>query len=500
VNWHIFLSYSTIDDIPVGFESVGWVTRFRTALEAAVPQALGRTVRVWSNERLDGNEYFRDTLDSNLANSSLLVPVISPSYLLDPALSSDRTKFIEAAAGTGGLRLRNKSRICPVFKSRVDERKLPKEFSALNRKYEFYDQKTGILLKGDSYDDLVREFANTAKEMLEALEKPTVTVKGTGRSLRKVFLASATSDVMRKYDDVANELKALEYSILPDIDLANQTSAGQDEIERALAQCCLSIHLIGGDWESSTEYSRAIQLQFDAAQRQVRDGLVQLVWTPRYLPDIDTLSAAANEAGRSIYAKLKEPSGFEFSRDNFNDWLLFAKRKLKALQFPEFPEWKQREGDDWPPGLKRKAYLVCDDADRPLLEPIKDRFKDGDWFVEFLPSTDDETKFSKLHRTNLIDCQAYVIYYGTTESYWVDMQRNAFRMANAMCKGRPPFYSKWIYRGPKTNPEKTSYKTEEDYLIDGDLENPFTDDFVEKVKKSRAESARVLSQGRAGEK
>src|ERR1700730_14480169 len=149
MQWHIFLSYARKDDRAVSSETTGWITGFSRDLEIAVTQTRGQTVAIWYDKRLDGNEYFADSIDTGLANSSLLVPVVSPSYIEDESgwLKKERETFVAAAGTTGGLRLGNKSRICPVFKNRVDRNRLPTELAALNDKYKFYDDATGYPLR-----------------------------------------------------------------------------------------------------------------------------------------------------------------------------------------------------------------------------------------------------------------------------------------------------------------------------------------------------------------
>jgi hypothetical protein len=174
MQWHVFISYARKDNKPIGYETVGWITRFSKDLETAVTQARGKTVTIWVDRRLDGNEYFADSIGDGLANSSLLVPVVSPSYIEDESgwLTRERKAFIDGTAESGGLRLGNKSRICPVFKSRFDKDRLPAEIADLNHKYKFYDEETGHPLRRELYQNLVIDFAETAANMLTAMERP----------------------------------------------------------------------------------------------------------------------------------------------------------------------------------------------------------------------------------------------------------------------------------------------------------------------------------------
>src|ERR1700757_4977302 len=135
MEWHVFLSYSRLDDKAFGVENLGWVTRFSKDLDAVLPQVFGREVGIWvDKKRLRGGEYYAEAIDQAVAGSAILLPVISPSYLEDQHgwLARERKAFIDSAATSGGIRLGNLSRICPIERRRVNKTLLPEELRHLN--------------------------------------------------------------------------------------------------------------------------------------------------------------------------------------------------------------------------------------------------------------------------------------------------------------------------------------------------------------------------------
>jgi TIR domain len=486
MNWNIFISYSRTDDQPLVGDPIGWVERFQRDLKVAVSQAIGlRQVEIWTDKRVDGNEYFADTIDEVTAQSSLLVPIISNAYLLDESgwLRRERESFVRGAVESGGLRLGNKSRICPILRHKVnkDDPRFPEEIRALNLKHKFYDDE-GHDLRGDLYRDRITDVADTIRSMLEELEKHKASVPSSKRSSKLVYLATATPDVEFERRKIAEELTRKGYSILPDGRLPVAEDEMQEAIDKDLSSCGISVHLVGANLDQiPKETSRAIELQHAAAQYQSAKGLIQVVWTPGYL-DLDKLMDAVSGAAKSFYANLKEPKGFEYSRENFERLLSFVLSKLERIQSPG----SNCVDVDLPPGVMRKAYFVCDFHDRDVLKPIEEKFLARDWWVEFPPETDDEKNFKELSELHMRDCQAFVIYYGSANKLWVDVQRVEYRQANLKGdKRHAPLYSKWIYRGPKESADKRQYGPKEDYRLEGDFQNPFTDEFIDRLTTTR---------------
>jgi hypothetical protein len=173
--WNIFISYAREDDLRFGYEKEGWVARFHDDLRNALRAVGNREVEIWYDKRLDGNEYFADTIDEATANSSLLVPLVSTTYVTKikdeqtPWLRRELDSFIRGTAkSASGLRLGNLSRICPVFLSRIEAKDLPDEIRPIHQKYVFYDG-NNVRLTGEDYGIRLQILANELSAMLVRL-------------------------------------------------------------------------------------------------------------------------------------------------------------------------------------------------------------------------------------------------------------------------------------------------------------------------------------------
>jgi|HubBroStandDraft_6_1064221.scaffolds.fasta_scaffold00904_10 hypothetical protein len=496
MDWNVFVSYSHVDDKPFSNNNLGWVARFSKDLKVAIgQQVLNREVSVWSDRGMDGNEYFADSIDQATANSTIFLPIVSPAYIVDKNgwLKKEREQFIRAAAGTGGLRIGNRSRICPILRRVVKFDELPIELKALNLKHRFYNDE-GRTLRHTEYEDAVDAVAETIRKMfgdlhntLADLHKLSAADPSRQRSSKDVYLANATPDLDYERAQIKTELQRDGYTVHLTPTLSSDPAAMHKTIQEQMSQCSLSIHLIGGNLENVPDLLRsAIDGEYRSARSEYSKGLAQIIWTPNHI-SLDTLLQNSHDSVRTFYLELKEAEGLEYSRQTFQALLSFIHDKLKNIQRSE--SVPMVDGNDLPPGIMRKAYYVCDLPDRELLKAVEEKFRARNWWVEFPPKTSDEAKFRKLHEMHLRDCQAYIIYYGDTEPTWVDMQRVDYRMANWPYKCRPaPLYSKWIYKGPLENPDKQEYGPKEDYRLDGDFEHPFTDEFIERVITTRSDS------------
>jgi len=73
----IFISYAHLDDEAVLEGQKGWVSSFHRVLEIRVGQLLGEKPRIWRDPKLQGNDYFADTLlAERLPKAAALVSVL----------------------------------------------------------------------------------------------------------------------------------------------------------------------------------------------------------------------------------------------------------------------------------------------------------------------------------------------------------------------------------------------------------------------------------------
>jgi hypothetical protein len=76
----IFISYAHNDNQPLIEGQPGWVDTFHKALERRLQVHLGAKPSIWRDPRLQGNEYFADTLVEQIPKVAILISLLSPSY------------------------------------------------------------------------------------------------------------------------------------------------------------------------------------------------------------------------------------------------------------------------------------------------------------------------------------------------------------------------------------------------------------------------------------
>ena len=112
---------------------------------------IGADSHIWWDPKLQGNDYFAETLVERLHAVAALVAVVSPRYVKSEWGREELPAFCKAAAQQGGVRVRDKARIFKVLKTPVPLARLhPAELQSLLG-YEFFkdDPATGKMRELD---------------------------------------------------------------------------------------------------------------------------------------------------------------------------------------------------------------------------------------------------------------------------------------------------------------------------------------------------------------
>ena len=76
-----FISYAHLDNVELIEGRKGWVANLHRALEVRVAQLLGKQPHIWRDPKIQGNDFFEDTLVDRLQRVAALVSVVSPRYV-----------------------------------------------------------------------------------------------------------------------------------------------------------------------------------------------------------------------------------------------------------------------------------------------------------------------------------------------------------------------------------------------------------------------------------
>src|SRR5215469_1520198 len=132
-----FISYAHLDNIELIEGRKGWVANLHRALEVRVGQLLGKEPRIWRDPKLQGNDFFAETLVEKLRGVASLIAVVSPRYVNSEWAKRELTEFFKAAHEQGGIRLGEKGRVFKVLKTPVALELHPPELRSVLG-YEFF--------------------------------------------------------------------------------------------------------------------------------------------------------------------------------------------------------------------------------------------------------------------------------------------------------------------------------------------------------------------------
>jgi hypothetical protein len=97
-----FISYAHLDNQELIEGRKGWVANLHRALEIRIGQLLGKPPHIWRDPKLQGNDFFADTLIERLRRVAVLVAVVSPRYIRSEWTRRELETFWKAAETQGG--------------------------------------------------------------------------------------------------------------------------------------------------------------------------------------------------------------------------------------------------------------------------------------------------------------------------------------------------------------------------------------------------------------
>jgi hypothetical protein len=488
---HDFLiSYAHIDDQALVVGEKGWVSTLHRLLEIRVGQLRGQTPKIWRDPKLQGNDYFADTILERLPKVAALVSVLSPRYVQSEWCNRELKEFWRAAELSGGVRVADKARIFKVVKTPVDQQRLPEEVQPMLG-YEFftYDPDSGrpreLTQVSDAtanrpfltkLDDLAYDIA----QLLELLEKeagtaPSVPRKGT------VFLAETSFELREQREAIKRDLIRNGYEVLPDRPLPLVGPELDAMCNEQLARCKLSIHLIGknygvipeGAMQSLPERQQAL-----ASERGAAGGVSSVIWIA---PDVEP----DDERQRKFIEHLRTDSAVHATAEvleiPIEDVKTLIYRKLTPP--PSLPRIKTAYGNiriD----LKR-VYLLCDQQDVDAVGPLTDHLFAAGYEVLQPIFDEDEAQTRIEHEESLRSADGVLLYYGAGSEMW--LRRKLREMQKSAGLGRDkPWLARAIYVAQPATPQKERFRTLEATILhepSGGFDAEILDPFVRAMNK-----------------
>ena len=424
---------ATLDDHPMAPGQGGWVSQLVDDVQVRLQQLSGVPLTIANISTFPSDEESRKQLIPALESIEALICVVSPAFLRAENCQQLLEDFSQAAEASGGLSVDSHSRILKVVKTPVADGEVPMELRSLIGNlvsYEFFEQtpdRSSVMEFDERFGpeahqkyfqrvyDMAQQLWGVVRPLQERsgkLQSSTV----TSESGQTIFLASSTSDLQPEIDKIRRELVGRGHSVVPNQVLATVGHELEQQVQGFLDESDLSIHLVGASYglvpEGAEESIVEIQNRL-AAKRAAESGLERVVWIPRGIKVND-------DRQQNFLDELKTSpqmhAGAEIIQDNYTEMKEFVLDRLD----------KAAVEDDSSPGLSaddiQRIYLICDQQDEQAIEPLEDHLFDLGFEVTTPDFESDEEGALELHRENLVDCDAVIIYYGSARKAWVEIK------------------------------------------------------------------------------
>lgn len=467
---HVFISYAHLDNQPI-FDEKGWVTQFNEIFSVSLATRLGTNPTIWRDEgKLQGNSALTPEIEQGLANSALLITILSPSYINSDWCRKELHDFCELASQSGGLLVDNMSRVLKVVKLPPESLEiLPAPLRGV-LDYRFYTERDGgyenELDPGDDrsqFKAAISRLAADAERLIKELRAGSTfaeaeTGSGTNESTLsaiqqpiRVYLAECTADLRETRERLAADLKQSGCLVLPDRPLpALEQTEFVEAVRQACQECDIAIHLIGSRYGAMPETAdpqprSVVELQNQIAaelaeQLRGRHPLRRLIWLSGQLQPSDVLQRSFVER---LDREASLQAGADLIRGDFEELRTTLHRLIKARRETLSAPASQPASSEQNGAILHEAsgkpmvYLVCTMEDLKQTRDLRKWLRQQGCDVE-RPLFEGDAKALRNANQELIQrCAAVIHFYGTSTDRWLHSVRSELRKINIYRQGQP---------------------------------------------------------------
>jgi len=467
----VFISYRHLDNELLDEQGKGWIDNFHERFESVLGEALGYEPNIWRDPRLPGNAYFADVLEERITKTAVVISILSPGYLQSDWCLGELREFCRLADQTGGLRVGDRMRVFKVVKTHIERELHPPEFQQ-QLGYEFYEidkatqrpvafgQELGRS-RDQRYWSKLDDLAWDVKQVL-SLINPRAKIPALGsvfsRALGAVYLAQTTRDLSGERDQIKRELQNRGYDILPETELPFISPNYEEAVRECVGRAKLSVHLIGGSYGIVPEGAgnrSIVRLQNEIAAERNRDqAFSRLLWMPVGLTPQEDIQAQFIEHLRTDATTQQGAELLQTPLEELKNVI-----QLRLTSNGDKP--KEEPSVETP----RKIYLIFDKRDLEGIMPLNDYLSVEKNYQVLLPLIDDEgtddAEGFEIHKDNLAQCDAVLIYYGNANQVWFDykrrdvkkmvgLDRKSLLAAEAVYVASPKTAHKQLFNSPDT--------------------------------------------------
>jgi TIR domain-containing protein len=433
----IFISYARRDDTPTGKAgSLGFIAALREQLGHILEKQGYPEPHVWRDkEQIEGGDYFDPVIEKAIANSELMVVVLSRNWINRPNCRKELELFQHRWQGM-------KERVIVVRRNWVDEEEVPELLRGTEgfRFYRFRDPRqpvAGSEIYFDRDTATEDEFCRVADELggylwraakhRRSLSSARVTTEPVA-SGRTVYLAKPAPDMTASYEFLANNLENDGFKVVPPRgQMIPLDSLAERFVDDELAQADTSIHLLGeeaGYAPSGQDPIARMQLSRARARADGADktspAFRQVIWAPKLL-----------DGG----AKFRDPAvvlknfgsgieGYKLLGDVQSSFWISLRQLLNRPGMHGAAEQPVQPHDP-----DSRIYIYHRKEDRGFALDIVKVLKNQDPNTNIvLPATQGtDVERSEYHKEELRSCDTVLLCWARAPDVWARMQLNELR-------------------------------------------------------------------------
>jgi hypothetical protein len=455
----VLIAFAERDNETAKKSDTGWVTQFKKFLELMLYQVLGQKPNVLLKAEFDS------LTASTMDNAAVLVSILSKDFAQSGRCLDTVESFYKA---TGASPV---NRVFKVLKSPLTLAEQPPRLRELLG-YEMYqlDTESGAMKE---YADFFSQEAekqywmkmvDLAYDIHETLlflkEGTKAEVKNMYRR-KTIYLAETGHDLSVQRNIIKRELLRHGYLVLPNQTLPTSAVELEKSVKRDLAECSLSIHLVGSAYgeipegadRSIIDIQNRLAAEQSLLKRQQKEVFSRLIWIS---PNLKNASEKQRAFIEILKRDVEAQEGAEILQNPLEDF--------KNIMREELLDAQDRRTEDY---NGRAIYLVHDRVDNQAVQPYKEVLEKSGFKVLTPEFEGDLLELRKKHIENLRNFDAAIIFKEKVNDQWVRMK--VLDLLKAPGFGRKkPIKGKAILSAVPPTSTVESFKSQNVTLISGE--------------------------------
>jgi TIR domain len=481
-NYDVFISYAHSDNQKMPDEKIGWVTSFHECLKISLHRWLGRPPRIFFDEKaISGDARVTPTIFNDLGRSSILISIISPSYVNSEWCPKEWDTFCCDVGRNFG----NKSRIYYIVTTPINTVQIFNEDNLKGQELKELLQDENKLdipgfkfFTGEDVPELLSpsdiEFKRNVNIVAFKIREILAELQADSSPRKIIYLAETTLDLKDQRIQIRADLVQKRFRVLPPHNYPRPSDFNdyQQLVRENINSCDLAVHLIGnnyGDILPNAPDKELSHLRLQTEIAAVRDNdpaFKRLVWLSK--------SSETADARHENFIKELQKSASSKVEILQNPPYLLTELQTQIQKFLEKEEEEESDTqiarNSFDNGINPYVYIFCEIDDVTAVKALEDvlyeKFKCEvySYAHSFRDKPDDNSQPDFLtHFKNWSKiCHGALLYWKTPPRSWID---NAVPQFREIFSGD----SLGIFLGDDAD-EKLEYRTHRAQIIKSDEE------------------------------